>query len=143
MGGRLTALMMPPSTPEMPTASAPYSRSAAMISVLICPANSDAAALDHLGLDAELLGELGGLLAAAVDHDDVDPDLRDQRHLLAEGVERLFVVGDLAADLDHEGLVLEPVDERQRLAQEVEMFGVHTSSDRIAFWTWRRFSASS
>ena len=40
MGGRLTALMMPPSTPEMPTASAPYSRRAARISVLIVPANT-------------------------------------------------------------------------------------------------------
>jgi len=32
--------MMPPSTPEMPTGSAPYSRSAAMISVLIWPAKT-------------------------------------------------------------------------------------------------------
>ena len=103
----------------------------------------DAAALDHLGLDAELLGELGGLLAAAVDHDHVDADLRDQRDLLAEGVERLLVVGDLAADLHDEGLVLEPVDEGLRLAQEVQVFGIHISSERIAFWTWRLFSASS
>jgi len=72
-------------------------------------------------LDAELLRELGGLLAAAVDHDDVDADLREQRDLLAEGVQRQVAVGDLAADLDHEGLVLEAVDERQGRAQELDV----------------------
>ena len=89
----------------------------------------DAAALDHLGLDAELLRKFRRLLPAAVDHDDVDADLRQQRHFLAEAVQRLFAVGDLAPYLHHEGLVLELVDERQRLPQKPQMFRIHVASE--------------
>ena len=68
-GGRRTASMRSPSTPESPTAGVSWRRSAERMSVEIFPAKiifvtlehavmGHAAALDLLGDDAELFGEL-------------------------------------------------------------------------------------
>ena len=77
----------------------------------------DAAAVDHLGIDAELASELSRLGTAAMDEHDPDPELVQQRHLLDESAGRRFARKDGAARFDDERLALEHADVRRRLLE--------------------------
>jgi hypothetical protein len=69
------------------------------------------------GGDAEPVEQRGDLLAAAVDHHDVDADPRQEDHILGEALAQGRVLERGAADLDHDPPATELLDERQRLDQ--------------------------
>ena len=75
----------------------------------------DPAAADHYGLEAQAALHLGRLRPAAVDQDDADAHVRQERDVARERAQRLRVRGDLAPELHHHRALLVVAEVGQRL----------------------------
>ena len=79
-------------------------------------------AFDNRLFDAELFGELGQLLSAAVNDTDPNPNLVQKSKLFSERRKILFVFRDLARKLDDKRLALEIAGCRETLRAEDRVF---------------------
>ena len=77
----------------------------------------DPAPPHETGADPELLRELGGLGAAAVDQHHPDAEFEEQRHLLHEVADARFGGDGRPAGLDDEGLAAETLQVRRRVPE--------------------------
>src|SRR5690606_21526258 len=81
----------------------------------------DAPPGDLRALDSETLGEVGELRAAAVDDDEADSHLIEERDVLGDAVEDVLLLRELATQLDDEDLVSVALDIGQRLLEDLDV----------------------